>query len=66
MPEQRPITIEKTDWNRKGSLNLGDVSLDLAHGDVKEGENRLSLRLLKRPANLDHFITLTYALLHVD
>jgi hypothetical protein len=60
-----PFDLER-DWNRYGSNSLGDLELSLPASLVRQGENRLGLRLLKRPANLDHFITLNHALLHVD
>jgi hypothetical protein len=60
-----PFHVER-DWHRKGSLNAGEISLPLKPADIKEGENRLSLKLVKRPANLDHFITLNWAMLHID
>jgi hypothetical protein len=63
----RPIPFDvEDDWRRKGSTNLGEATFLLRPEDVAEGENRLGLCLRRRPAELDHFITLNYALLHVD
>ena len=56
----------ETQWRRVGSMNIGDLSYDLKPAEVNKGENRLSLKLLKRPANLDHFITLNDVMLHID
>ncbi len=61
----RTVDLEK-DWHRKGSSNVGEMSFSLRPQDVKTGDNLLSLKLLKRPANLDHFITLNWVLLHID
>ena len=60
-----PFQLE-SDWHRKGSLNVGEIVLPLKPADVNEGENRLSLKLVERPGNLDHFITLDHAMLHID
>ena len=60
-----PFDVER-DWTQRGSLNLGEVRFGLPAGWVRRGENRLGLRLLERPPQLDHFITLAYGLLHVD
>ncbi len=59
------VEVER-DWQRRGSLNLGDLSVRLDPGQVQRGENRLGLCLRQRPAALDGFITLQFALLHID
>jgi hypothetical protein len=60
----------KVDFNLEGyrmtTYNLGEVSIPLNKDDVKKGENRLTLRLLKRPVNLDQFITLNWGLLTIE
>jgi hypothetical protein len=60
-----PFDLER-DWRRRGSINLGEAMLDLRPEDVVQGENRLGLCLRRRPAELDHFVTLSHALLHID
>ncbi|MEW6752072.1 MAG: hypothetical protein AB1505_13995 [Candidatus Latescibacterota bacterium] len=60
-----PFDLER-DRRRRGSTNLAEVTFALSPAQVVQGENRLGLRLLHRPAELDPFITLSHALLHVD
>ncbi|MCC7262010.1 MAG: hypothetical protein IT369_05725 [Candidatus Latescibacteria bacterium] len=60
-----PFEVEEG-WNRYGSRSLGHLELPVPAPLLRRGENRLGLRLLQRPANLDHFITLYHALLHLD
>lgn len=50
----------------KTQTNLGDLTVALSIRDVRKGENRLALQLKSRPSGLPPYLTLNWALLHVD